>query len=88
MALKETLAIIATLAIVISYIPQIARAFKTKTLHDVSIYFLGIILFATFLWIAYAIVAQDNIILYANLFIGIFVVILTCQKVYYGHKHS
>jgi len=79
------LAGIATACVVSSYVPQIVRGYRTRSLQDVSIWFLLIILLSTVLWIWYAIIVADRIILVANSLILIFALWLTGLKLRYRH---
>ena len=84
--LKTILAILATLCVVSSYIPQIIKGYRTKSLKDVSLIFLWVIIAGTILWISYGFVDHDYIFLLANSFILLFAIILTAMKITYDKK--
>ena len=84
--MKTILAALATLCVVSSYIPQIVKGYKTKSLKDVSLAFLIVITVGTVLWICYGFLNQDYIFLLANSIILIFAICLTLMKVVYGKK--
>jgi MtN3 and saliva related transmembrane protein len=80
MMLKTILAALATLCVVSSYIPQIVKGYKTKSLRDVSLAFLIVIIIGTILWICYGFLNQDYVFLTANSVILIFAICLTLMK--------
>ena len=84
--LKTILATLATICVVSSYIPQIIKGYKTKSLKDVSLVFLTVIIVVTILWIAYGFINQDYIFTLANSVILLFAVILTLMKLAYEKK--
>ena len=84
--LKTILATLATLCVVSSYIPQIMKGHKTKSLKDVSLIFLIVIMAGTILWTAYGFINQDYIFLFSNFIILIFAIILTAMKITYEKK--
>ena len=84
--LKTILATLATLCIVSSYIPQIIKGYKTKSLKDISLMFLVIIVIGTILWTMYGFVTKDKILLSANLVILVFSIWLTTMKIVYEKR--
>jgi len=64
--LKEIIALIATMLVVGSYLPQIFKAYKTKRLDDVSMGFLVMICFGVLLWLIYGILNNDVTFVIAN----------------------
>jgi MtN3 and saliva related transmembrane protein len=82
--LGAVLATLATICVVSSYIPQIVKGYKTKSLKDVSMGFLLIIIIGTLLWMIYAIVNSDFIFLTANSIILLFAITLTVMKLHYN----
>jgi MtN3 and saliva related transmembrane protein len=81
--LKEILATAATILVTSSYIPQIAKAYATKSMKDVSIMFLLSIAFGVALWVAYAYVNGDTIFLISNCITGFFATILIFMKLHF-----
>jgi len=84
--LREILAIIATILVTTSYIPQIIKGFKTKKLKDVSMFFLVIICLGVFVWILYAIVIKDLVFMIANIVIMMCSFTLIIMKLYYDKR--
>jgi len=84
--IKTILATLATLCVVSSYIPQIIKGYKTKSLKDISLGFLSVIIVGTVLWIFYGLLNQDAIFLLANSIILIFAIWLTSMKIMYEKK--
>ena len=78
------LATIATICVVSSYIPQIVKGYRTKSLNDISIVFLIVIIVGTITWMIYALIGKDYIFLTANSIILLFAIILFSMKIYYG----
>ncbi len=81
--IKEILAMAATVLVSASYIPQIAQAYRTKKMQDVSMGFLLIISLGLLCWIAYAVLNKDLVFFVANLMIISFAAILLLMKVKY-----
>ena len=86
--IKEIIALIATILVVSSYIPQVLKAYKTKSLSDISIVYLIAICFGVFLWIIYAVLNNDLTFFIANVIILMFASMLISMKIYYAHKNK
>jgi MtN3 and saliva related transmembrane protein len=84
--IKTILAALATICVVSSYIPQIVKGYKTKSLKDISLIFLIVIIVGTVIWIFYGFLNQDPIFLLANSIILIFAIWLTSMKIMYEKK--
>ena len=56
----------ATLCVLISYVPQIIKSYRTKSMKDFSILYLCLIASSVFLWIIYGLHIGDYVIIYAN----------------------
>jgi len=63
--------------------PAIVKGYKTKSMQDVSLAFLVVIIVGTILWIFYGLLNQDYIFLLANSVILIFAICLTAMKITY-----
>ena len=83
---KELLAAVATATIVISYIPQLIKGYRTKSLQDISWGFLVLLLLGLFAWTFYAILNEDMVFLIANTTILIFGFSLVLMKFHYDKK--
>jgi MtN3 and saliva related transmembrane protein len=86
--LKEIIAILATLCVTVSYIPQIIRGYRRKSLKDVSMGFLVIIAAGVSFWIVYALLDKDLTFLLANIIILLCAIVLIIMKVHYQKGKS
>jgi MtN3 and saliva related transmembrane protein len=86
--LKEILAIIATVLVTSSYIPQIAKGIATKSMKDVSMMFLLAITLGVLAWICYAVVIGDMVFFIANAVTGLFAITLIGMKLYYDTRRK
>ena len=82
----EIIAAIATILVVVSWIPQLFKAHKTKSLKDFSYWFITIVILATLIWIIYGIAIHDSAIAIGNSVILLFPVLLIIMKFYYDRK--
>ena len=86
MALKEYIALIATLLIVVSYIPQLIKGYTTKSMKDLSMGYLGILLAGIALWTWYGFLNDDMTFLIANTVIMVLTCSIIAMKVWYDRK--
>lgn len=63
----ELYAIIAGILTSIRLIPQVIKGVKTKSVHDLSLYFVIICTFQAIFLILYGVAKPDNAILYMNI---------------------
>ncbi len=84
--ITETVAIIATMLVVISYLPQIIKAFRTKSLEDVSWGFLIIIFLGVICWVIYGILKDDMTFMISNILLAILQLVLIVMKIRYSKK--
>jgi len=82
----EIIAAVATILVVVSWIPQLIKAYTTKSLKDFSYWFVIIVILATLAWIIYGIAIQDSAIIIGNSVILLFPVLLLIMKFYYDRK--
>ena len=82
----EIIAAVATILVVVSWIPQLIKAYTTKSLKDFSYWFVTIVILATLAWIIYGIAIQDSAIIIGNSVILLFPVLLLIMKFYYDRK--
>jgi len=82
----EIIAAIATILVVVSWIPQLFKAYKTRSLKDFSYLFIIIVIIATTIWIIYGIAINDSAIAIGNSVILLFPVLLLVMKFYYDRK--
>ena len=57
---------IAGILVLLSFIPQIMRAYKTKKMFDVSSYLMILIASGMFLWVVYGVIKSDLAIIGTN----------------------
>ncbi len=80
----EILGLVATLCIIISYVPQIRRSYKTKSMKDFSIVYLCVIAFGVFLWMLYGMHINDAVVTYANVAILGLALSLIAMRIHYS----
>ncbi len=69
-----------------SFLPQIVKAYRTKSMHDVSRYLMSFFATGTVLWMVYGIFKSDPVIIAANAIASAFNIILLYMKFAYGKK--
>ena len=84
---KEILAFIATFLFIVSYVPQMVKGYRTKSMKDISMLFLIIISVGIFVWSVYAIVNKDLVFFIGNTSIFVASVALIGMKIYYDRKY-
>lgn len=57
---------IAGILVLLSFVPQIMKAYKTKKMVDVSSYLMILIASGMFLWVVYGIIRSDPVIIGTN----------------------
>ena len=57
---------IAGILVLISFIPQLLKAYKTKKMFDVSGYLMILIASGMFLWVVYGVIKSDLVIIGTN----------------------
>ncbi len=80
----EMVGIAATLCILLSYVPQIVKSYRTKSMKDFSLLYLLIIALGIFLWILYGVHIGDYIVIYANVTLLAFTASLIMMRVHYS----
>ena len=86
--LADTIGIIAGILVLSSFIAQLHKAYKTKTMLDVSIYLMGLLASGLFLWVIYGIIREDPVIIGTNVSGFILNVILLILKLKYDKLHK
>lgn len=71
-----------------SFLPQMIKAYRTKSMHDVSRYLMSMFATGTVLWMIYGIYKSDPVIVGANAIATVFNVVLLFMKFSYGKKHT
>jgi MtN3 and saliva related transmembrane protein len=67
-----------------SFVPQVVRGYRTKSLNDVSYWLMITICIGLCLWIAYGVIKQDLVIIGANISTIALNVILLGLKIKYS----
>ena len=83
MALKDIIAMTATVLIVSGYIPQIIKGYRTKSLKDISWGLLLIVGLGVALWTFYGVLIKDVVFVVANIIILVSISVLTIMKWHY-----
>jgi len=82
----EVFGILAAIIILSSFIPQISRAYKTKSLVDVSSFFILFLTVGLALWAIYGFMRNDLVIIVSNS-IGVSLnCVLLLMKKHYGKR--
>jgi len=84
--LVTTTGSIAAVLTTCSFLPQIIKAYRTKSMHDVSHYLMSFFATGTVLWMIYGIFKSDTVIIVANATASAFNIILLYMKYAYGKK--
>ena len=71
-----------------SFMPQMVRTYRTKSMGDVSRYLMGMFATGTALWMAYSIFKGDLVIIGANATATAFNLILLHMKIEYRTKSA
>ena len=69
-----------------SFLPQIIKAYRTKSMEDVSRYLMSFFATGTLLWMIYGVYQDDWVIIGANVTASAFNVILLYMKFAYRKK--
>ena len=85
--IENILATIATILVVGSYIPQMIKGYRTKSMRDISMVFLVIVGAGVLCWIAYGILKKDPIFIAANVITAGCCVTLITMKIYYDKRY-
>lgn len=71
-----------------SFVPQIMKAYRTKSMSDVSTYLMSLFATGTVLWMLYGFYKSDWVIITANATATVFNVILLYFKFKFRRKRS
>jgi len=71
-----------------SFLPQIIKAYRTKSMDDVSHYLMSFFAAGTVLWMFYGVFKSDPVIIAANATASAFNFILLYMKFVYCKKHA
>ena len=82
--LVSIVGVVAAVLTTSSFLPQMIKAYRTKSMHDVSRYLMSMFATGTVLWMIYGIYKSDLVIVGANAIATVFNVILLLMKFSYG----
>ena len=80
--------IIAAVLTTSSFLPQIVKGYRTKSLRDLSMYLMILFSSGTMLWMVYGIFKADPIIIVANAIGTALNILLLCMKFAYGNASA
>ena len=81
--IQDIIGYIAGLVIIVSWIPQVVKSYKTKNVNDLSIIMIILILTGTVLWISYALLVKDKPVFAVNAVLVILISYLLYLKIKY-----
>jgi MtN3 and saliva related transmembrane protein len=82
--LVSIVGVVAAILTTSSFLPQMIKAYRTKSMHDVSRYLMSMFATGTVLWMVYGIYKSDLVIVGANAIATVFNVVLLFMKFSYG----
>ncbi len=80
----EILGIVAAILVVVSWIPQLLKSWKTKKTGDLSWGMVGLLLFSQILWVVYGYAIGSLPVLLTNIFTTLFLSFLAYLKFRHG----
>lgn len=83
MALQEIIGYLGGIFIMISFIPQVIRSYRTKSVSDLSLWMIVATLVGTIFWITYGYFIESMPVLIMNIIFGIIVVFQLFLKIKY-----
>ncbi|MBS3096220.1 PQ-loop repeat-containing protein [Candidatus Woesearchaeota archaeon] len=81
--IADIIGYIAGLVIIVSWIPQVVKSYKTKSVNDLSIMMVILILIGTVLWISYALLVKDKPVFAVNVVLTILISYILYLKIKY-----
>ncbi len=78
------LGLVAAALVVISFMPQVYKTYKTKSAKDFSWYWLAILLLSQLLWIAYGLAIGNLPIILTNVCTSLMLMAIISYKLKYG----
>jgi MtN3 and saliva related transmembrane protein len=82
--LVSIVGVVAAILTTSSFLPQMIKAYRTKSMHDVSRYLMSMFATGTVLWMVYGIYKSDFVIVGANAIATVLNVVLLFMKFSYG----
>lgn len=83
MKLVEILGLAAGTITSITFLPQVIRIWKTKSVKDISFLMMLLLILGTSLWLTYGLLLKDTAIIYTNVMVLIMSLIMFYFKVKY-----
>ncbi|MBS3105242.1 PQ-loop repeat-containing protein [Candidatus Woesearchaeota archaeon] len=81
--IEDIIGYIAGIVIIISWIPQVVKSYRTKSVNDLSSMMIVLIITGTILWIIYALLVKDKPVLAVNAVLAILISYLLYLKIKY-----
>jgi MtN3 and saliva related transmembrane protein len=79
----EIIGYIAGVIVIISWIPQVIKSYKTKSVNDLSILMIILVLTGISLWMIYAFIVKDGPIFASNAILAVLIIWLLYMKIRY-----
>ena len=81
--IAEIIGYAAGLVIVLSWIPQVIKSYRTRSVNDLSLLMIILILIGIALWIIYALIVKDRPVLAVNIVLAVIISYLLYLKAKY-----
>ncbi len=75
---------IASVVTVASFIPQVIKAWKTRSVKDISYGMVGLLLLSAVLWASYGVLISDTPVILTNIGVGILNLAILTAKIRYN----
>ena len=86
--LEETVGYLGGIFIMISFVPQVIKSYKTKSVDDLSIMMILATLIGTIFWISYGFFIKGRPVIVMNTIFGFIVLFQLYLKLKYGKKEK
>ncbi|HLC60670.1 MAG TPA: SemiSWEET family transporter [Candidatus Nanoarchaeia archaeon] len=84
MIIQEIIGYLGGIFIMVSFIPQAIKSYKTKSVEDLSVWMIVATFIGTVFWIIYGYLIKSNPVLIMNIIFGVIVLLQLYLKVKYG----
>ncbi len=83
MAIQDIIGYLGGLFIMISFVPQVIKSYRTKSVADLSVWMIIATFVGTIFWIVYGLLIKSNPVLIMNIIFGVIVVFQLFLKIKY-----
>jgi len=80
---EEVIGYLGGIFIMISFVPQVVKSYKTKSVDDLSLWMIIATFIGTIFWIVYGYLIQSNPVLIMNIIFGVIVLFQLYLKIKY-----